>query len=441
MKKFTGFFFAIFVVAALSSCKKDNSTGANIPFSYQNKIVITNLQTSNDSVVLTWTKLTNSRFYLYLVIRRNFKAADPTSFSYSDILEEIYDADMVRFVDHSFPLTSYLEYEVVGVLLDTTSSSYNYIYSNVRSYERPNLKTFYFNPTDVIPDIPNHRFYVIEADSGKINMVDYRNKTLLKSIKTYSTNGFCALGTYNGVKELYVPRNDGWLFIYNAETLTQIDQINAGTNCGAVVSNNGKLFVFGNSSYYYNNLCVIDRATKSVITTVNDLNYVRPRLIPGSNTKILGVSSSSSSSGYLYSFEFDANGILKSQDENYVSYPSDYHSFEIFPDGQHFITSQYGAIYTGALSYVIQLPYGNYNYSGFAFDSAASQILAGCRNYKNIVSYTNPGYTEQTTYHTSGYPAFIFTDNNSIISLSSSTSFSYYGYGHDFVIETIDLKK
>jgi hypothetical protein len=439
MKKITGFFFAIAIISAMSSCKKDSSTGVNIPFSYPNKIVLTNLQAGTDSVTLNWTKLTNSRFYLYIVLRRNYKAADPTSFSYSDILEEIYDADVVHYVDHTFPLTSYLEYEVIGVLLDTTSSNYNYIYSNVRSYERPNLKTFYFNPTDVVPDIPDHRLYVIEADSGKINMVDYVNKTITKSIKTNSNNGYCALGTYNGVKELYVPRNDGWLFIYNAETLDQIDQINAGTSCGSVISNNGKLFVFGNSDYYYNSLFVIDRATKSVITTVNDLNYIRPKLIPGSNTKIIGVSSSSS--GYLYFFEFDDNGILKSQNEDYVSYPSDYHSFEIFPDGQHFITSQYGAVYTSDLSYVIQLPYGNYNYSGFAFNAASSQILAGCSNYKSIVSYANPGYTEQTVYHTAGYPAFIFTDNNSIVSLSSSTSFSYYGYGRDFVIETVNLKK
>ncbi|MCX6247566.1 MAG: hypothetical protein NTW10_07520 [Bacteroidetes bacterium] len=442
MKKVLVAFVVILMAAAISGCKKENNGSAVYnPSSYSNKIVLSNLQTSSDSIVLRWSKLSNNRFYLYLVIRRDYKAADPSIFSNSDIIQEIYDPSVVKFVDHNVPLAPYLEYEIIGVLVDSITSNYSFIYSNIVTYQRSSIKTFYFNPTDVVPDIPNHRFYVIEADSGKISLVNYTNASIVKSIKTNSTNGFCDLGTYNGVRELYVPRNDGWVFIYDAETLDKIDQINAGTSCGSVIFNNGKLFIFGSSDYYYNDMYVIDRATKSVITTINSIDYMRPKMIPGSNTKLFGVSSSYSSSGDIYYFEFDANGNKIVQNYNYSSNPTDFHAFEVFPDGQHFITSSYGAIYASDLSYVLQLPYGDYEFSGFAFDATSSQVLAGCRNYKNIVAYAIPGYTELKTYSTLGYPAFIFNDNNTLISLSSTTSFSSYSYGRDFIIEKVPLSK
>jgi len=436
----TALFLSLIIFTILSSCKKDSTnSGVNINPSSSNKIVITNLQFSSDSVVLTWTKLTNKNFRAYYILRRNYKSTNPNSFTGSDIIDEIYDASVVKFADNNFPVAPYLEYEVVGLISDSLTYNYSYIYSNVMPFERSGLKTFYFNPIDVIPDIPNHLFYVIEADSGKISIVDYTARSIVKAIKTNATIGYCALGTYNGVKEIYVPRNDGWVFIYNAVTLAKIDQISSGSSCGAVLFNNGKLFVFGNSNDYYTSMNVIDRATKSVISTISNLYYMRPKLVPGSNTKIFGVASSYSSSGDLYSFEFDASGNVLNHSENYVDYPSDYHSFEIFPDGQHFITSEYGAIYASDLSYVVQLPYGDYNYSGFAFSGSASKIVAGCNNYKDIITYSNPGYSELQAYQTQGYPAFIFNDNDTIISLSSTTIYNYYNEGYNFLIEAIPL--
>jgi hypothetical protein len=163
---------------------------------------------------------------------------------------------------------------------------------------------------------------------------------------------------------------------------------------------------------------------------------MRLRLVPGSTTKIFGIGSSS-----LYALEFDASGNLLNVNYDYASYSADYHSFQVFPDGQHFITSDYGSIYTSSLSYLLQLPHGDYEYSDFTFDQNASKIIAACRNYKCFVAYANPGYTELKTYNTVGYPVFIFYDNNSIISLSSTIPFDYYEYNYNFLIESIPLNK
>lgn len=443
MKKLFFILISIAFAATINSCKKDNNgTVVNTSSSYSNKIVLTNIRASSDSVVLTWTKLTNKHFQRYYILRRNYKEANPSSFNYSDILSEVYDASVVKFTDNSVPVTSYLEYQIVGIVYDTVNPENDYIFSNVLSYERSDLKTFTFNPLQVLPDIPNHRMFVIEADSGKIDILDYSTQTLVKSIMTNSTNGYCDLGTYIGIKELYVPRNDGWVYIYNAATMDKIDQFSAGNSCSAVISNNGQLFVFGSSSYYYNTLTVFDRATKTQLsTTSNNLENMRPKLVPGSTTKILGISSDSYSSGDLYSFEFNASGQLLNNNYEYVDYPADYHFFQIFPDGQHFVTSAYGTIFKSDLSYVVQLPYGNYNYADFTFNQGGTRILAGCSNYKKIVAYANPGYTEMQSYPTSGYPVFIFNDNNTIISLSSTTLYNYYGYSYSFIIEKIPISK
>jgi len=373
-----------------------------------------------------------------MILRRNYKSADPETYNSADILEELYDADELKYVDHNVPLTSYLEYEVVGVYSSYPYYNYTYVYSNVISFERQGLTNFYLNPADVVPDIPNHRLYVIGADSGKISMIDYASKTLVKSIITNATLSYSALGTYNGVEELYVPRNDGWVYIYNASTLDKIDQINAGSQCASVVYNNGKLFVSAITGSYQYSVEVLDRSSKSVIATINNTEYLMHlKLVPGSNTKLFGIGSYD-----VFSFEFDANGAYVSWNTANSDYGySNARAFGIFPDGQYFITSNVGAIYTGALTMVQLLPYGNYQYSGFTFNSPFTKILAGCSNYKNIVEYSYPGYSEQQTYHCIGYPMSIFIDNNNVISLSSIYSDPYYGEASNYIIETIPMSK
>jgi hypothetical protein len=441
MRKFIVVLLCTILSGAFTSCKKENTStgGGPAPIVYTDKIVLSDLQAGYDSVVLNWSKLNNPKFIRYMIIRRNYKSPDPNTYSYNDVIDDISNAATVKFTDRAVPVAPYLEYQVIGVVQDTgTYYNYAYVYSNVIPYERPELKRFYFNIKDVLPDVPNHRCYVIGADSGKISILDYQYRSISKEIITNATLGFSALGDFNGVQELYVPRNDGWLFIYNANTLDKVDQIKAGIKCNSVVYNNGKLFIVADTGYYNYAVKVYDRATKSLITftglTEGPEHIV---LVPGSNTKLFGISSY-----YLFSVEYDANGhYVTWTDVNYSSSYGYMRCFEALPNGQGLITSTKGSIYSASLILVQNLPYGNYQYSSFTFNSPFTSIFTGCSNYKTIVEYSYPGYSEKRTYPCMGYPSAVFIDDTSLISLSNVYDYTYYGDPGQFYIETVPLAK
>jgi len=441
MKNLVVVFLCAILIATITGCKKEDSStgGGPVPVVYSDKIVLSDLQTGYDSVVLNWSKLSNPKFMRYVIVRRNYKSTNPNTYTYNEVIDEITDAAVVKYTDHTPPIESYLEYQVVGVVRDTGMYyNYSYVYSNVVPYERPELKRFYFNIKDVLPDVPNHRCYIIGADSGKISILDYHSRAISKEIITNATLGFSSLGDFNGMQELYVPRNDGWLFIYNANTLEKVDQIKPGVRCNSVVYNNGKLFIVVDTGYYDYAVRIYDRSTKSLITHTGITEGPEHiALVPGSNTKLFGISSY-----YLFSFEFDANGHYVSwTDVNYSSSYSYMRCFEALPNGQGFITSTTGSIYSGSLTLVQNLPYGNYQYSSFTFNSPFTSIFTGCSNYKNIVEYSYPGYSEKNTYKCIGYPFAIFIDDTNLISLSSVYSYSYYGNQGQFYIETVPLRK
>jgi hypothetical protein len=184
----------------------------------------------------------------------------------------------------------------------------------------------------------------------------------------------------------------------------------------------------------------MDRATKNIISTVNMYNgYYRFKLVPNTNTELVGITTNSYQ---LANAKFDANGQKLSLNETYPSGNINARIFELFPDGQNFITSMEGMIYTKDLVSVVLLPHGNHEYSDFAFNASGSVIYTSCGNSKTIVAYSMPGYSELKQFQTKGYPYFIFADNNTLICLSN-TSREYYTYSSpaDYIIEKIPMSK
>jgi len=424
------------ILLCLAGCKKDNNS-SNGPQPWHGlKITISDFQKSNDSVRITWSKLNISNFQGYYVIRRNYEATDTNQYNYNETIEVINDASTTSFLDKDVPAVSYLEYQIMGKYYDTITHVTKEIYSNVMSFERPELKKFRFNPKDVLQDAANHKLYVIDNDSGKISILDYTSREITRQIFTFATLGFSSLGTFNGTEELYVPRNDGWIYIYDANTLAKTDQIKAGVKCYSVIYNNGKLFVVADTSSYNYAVKVFDRAGKNLITRTGITEGPEHiALVPGSNTKLFGIGSY-----WLFSFEYDANGHYVSwSDVNYSSSSYTYRAFETFPNGQGFITSKTGSVYSNSLNLVQNLPYGNNEYSAFTFNSPLTSVLAGCSNYKHVIEYSCPGYSEIHTYPCNGYPAAIFIDNVNLIILSSADNYSSYGYPADYYLESIPL--
>jgi hypothetical protein len=208
---------------------------------------------------------------------------------------------------------------VIGLL------SNNFIFSNSITYERPDLKVFNFSDIDVLPDLTNNRFYFIEKSVGKISIFNYESLEVEKSISVDAKIGYSSIGVYNNVSELYVPRSDGWVFVYNAETLEKIDQIDIGRPSSCVVNDNGNLFV-STSAWTNQPLKVFNRATKKQVSEDGDFEDTRIRIIPNTNSEIIDVTINIGPTDLdYYKFDSDGNFILRKNDRYHGDYPLDAH--------------------------------------------------------------------------------------------------------------------
>lgn len=419
----------------LLSCAKDEELNPNI---YSNQIILKDLKISGDSVKLTWTKLDTIKFSGYLIIRKESKnvIVDPTDYNESHVIKKIYDPNITTYTDLNIPLMPYMEYQVVGLL--SGKYTYDYIFSNSKTYERPSIKIFEFDILDIIPDLTNNRLYIIERSSGKISMIDYETLTTVKTLNSEATIGYCSIGYNGSTKELYVPRSDGWVFVYNAETLEKIDQIDITQPSSCVVNNNGILYISTNAWWP---IKVYDRVTKTKISENGEQEDTRLRIIPNTNTEIIDVTINIGPTDLDY-YSYSSNGsfLIHKNDNYHGDYPLNAAIFQFFPDGKKFITSSEAAIYDKNLNYLNRIPKGNYLFSDFAFSADVSLIYCACSNAKKIVSYSSSNFVKNKEYKTQGYPYKIFRKENSLICVSKAAFGSDYSYGpSNFIIEKIDL--
>lgn len=442
MKKIFHSLFIIAFFITLVGCESDSDTIlTDNSVSYSDKIVLKGLEVLGDSVKLTWTKLDTLKFSGYLIIRKdnNLVSYNPGDYSSENyVVARIFDPAVTSYIDKTVPVTPYLEYQVVGLL--SGGYVYNYIYSNSKTYERPSIKAFEFNPLDIIPDLSNNRFYFIESDNGKISIFDYETLSTVKTITTDAKIGYCSIGTNGSARELYVPRSDGWVFVYNAETLVKIDQIDVGHPSSCVVNNNGKLFI-STDAWTNRPLKSFDRLTKKQIAENGDFEDTRLRIIPNTNSGIIEVSLHISPVDLDY-YNFDSNGKLLShlEDRYHGDYPLDAEIFQFFPDAKKFITAAEGAVYDINMNYLNRLPKGNYLFSDYAFNTDATVIYCACSNNRLIISYSNPDFKKIKEYKTLGYPFRIYRKDNQLICISKTTKSSGYpANSYQLIIEKIKL--
>lgn len=409
----------LILITIYTSCKKENAPAQN---SYPDKIVLNNLQTSQDSVVLSWSVLSNPDFYSYSVIRKESSSDQGVAISNYN-----YDSLNTKFVDKDVPYTPYLSYQVIGYLWNGQP-----IKSNEMSYSRPEIKLIDIDPFDVQFDDQNRLLYFFEK-GGKISIYNLQNNQIVKSINTGATIGYCDFGVHNGTKELYVPRNDGWVFIYNAQTLDVIDQVNVGLATSCVVFNNSILYV-SSSAWTYRPLKVYSRATKNLIAENGDFDLTRFKRIPNSNTELIEITINIGPTDQdYYSFGANGNFILHRDDIYHGDYPLDASIFELFPSGNKYITSSSGAIYNKNMTFEAVLPRGNLQFTSFCFDGLQS-IFCGTTS-KTVEVYSQANYFHLRSIPTKGYPYRIFKDGgNGFICVSNS---SLYNSSKKIFLETI----
>jgi hypothetical protein len=196
-----------------------------------------------------------------------------------------------------------------------------------------------------------------------------------------------------------------------------------GSQLNSVVCNNGILYISGTiSPTFLNTIASYSRAAKTKIAQTSSSDYLRIKLVPGSNTELYGISTYNET----YHFIFDNNGNYLTTNANMSSnnyYPIP-NIFEVFPDGNNMITGTVGVIINKSLTYVSTLPHGNTSFTAFWFDSVNQIIYAGCTK-KMIQAYSMSNYKLSNSFGTEGYVCKVFYNNGSVISVSTSKDISY----------------
>lgn len=420
-----------FVCFSFLSCKKEEvfvitpSSSATVELKIE--------QVVNDStIVLKWTKYTAPHFKQYRLVRTANYFSNGKFENAVEVIDSSNNADHIQFTENKMPFARNVFYSLFVI-----DDSMRIKATGRVTYQRPN-SLFDGVPKDVLIDKQLKRLYVTETN--KITIMDYNSGRIILTRDFPVSIGLCSQGSFNGVNELYVPVNDGWLQIMNASTLDLIDRVYVGGfGIGSVVAVNGKLFVSSSDmgmGGYSHCIKIYERATKQFIGRTGE--WDRTRLLPLEGTSIemveLTLNLAPTDLNY-YQFSMAGMPLLYKDDSYHGDFLMDAYVARSFPDGSKFITSSSGTIFNKSLVFDRYLKqYGNF--TDFAFNADGSVIYAADGIKKTIDAIAYPSTTLITSYPTSFFPYKIFRDESTIICVSKSTNLVQNTY---LTIEKINL--
>ena len=389
------------------SCSKEE-----IPTKFKDQIILNELKTSSDGVILNWTELDNELFSSYTVMRSEGKANE---LGQEITLTRILNSQQTTYTDTEVPFSPLVKYKIIGNLINKEP-----VMSNSKEIARKQIKTLDLHIDQVIPMFAKHNLFLI-SKSGTIIIYDYTSNTVVKTKIIDSKIGFCDIKNYQNNSELFVPREDGWIYIYDSNSLELKDRIDIGRASSCVVFNNNQLFV-STDAWTQQPLKVYDRSTGKIIEETGDFDQTRIRLIPGTNSQFIEVTLNIAPTDLDY-YNFDNVGhiIEHKNDKYHGDFPLDANIFEFFPNHQKFITGREGAIYNVNLEYQSRLPEGYLHFSDFCFDTQNNIIYAGCSNEKSVHKYDMNNYSALGFIKSNTYPQFVFRDNNQLIIIGKSS--------------------
>ncbi|WP_213279871.1 hypothetical protein [Chryseobacterium indologenes] len=420
MKKTITILFAYLSIFSCSSSNDDITEVVTVtPPVIENKINLTSTYSdTTETVSLKWTLSGEATYNHYKIVRSD---------SQNGVQSEIGNSYPNQFTFTSaVPFNPYVEYQVIGIKANGEE-----VKSNIIKIERPEIKLINLKTFDAQFDKNSGKLYLLDTD-GKITLYDVNTGSITHQVSTNATLGYSDLGIYNGNVELYVPRNDGWVDIYDGNDLTLKDQISFGMPLISTIYHNGKLYGSpnSNSSSSSNVIKSIDRTTKVLVSQSPNNYYYTGRMkkaVVGNSLQLYTITQNISPVDMnLYTFDLNGNYISHQSDSYHGDHPLNYRIFEAFPDGRT-ITASSGSVYNSQMIYQNDLPSGNSKLSSFDFDS--NSIIAGSGN-RTIEFYNINSYTKTKTINTKKYPYKVFNYNNKVVCVSSVTQLNlqYYDY-------------
>lgn len=419
MKKIFLILSACLVIYSCGSSNDDITEVVVTPPVIENKINLTSsYNDSAETVSLSWTLAGDNTYMQYKIVRSDSQngpqtellTVGPTQFSYTSIV----------------PFNAYFEYQIIGI-----KTNGEQVKSNIVKVERPDIKLLNLKTFDAQFDKNTGKLYLLDTD-GKIALYDVNSGTVTHQISTNATLGYSDIGTYNGSVELYVPRNDGWVDIYDGNDLTLKAQVNFGMPLISTVYHNGILY--GSSSNSNNSVIKsASRTTNTIISQSPQLYYNTGRMKKsvGTSVKLYTITQNITPIDLdLYNFDLNGNYVNHQDDIYHGDYPLNYRIFETFPDGR-VITSSSGSVYNSQMIYQNNLPSGNSKLTSFDFDN--NSIIAGNMS-KAIEFYNINTYTKTQTINTKKFPYKVFSYNNKVVCVSSTTQLNVQSYDYSNVV-------
>jgi DNA-binding beta-propeller fold protein YncE len=432
MKKFIPHFIMCFLYF---SCTKETKEIVVITPAQSTAYIYVDQVVNDSTIVLKWSKYTGEKFLRYLLVRTATYLKNGQFGTYIEPIDSSNNVDHLNFTENKMPLARDIYYDIYGFKDTIPRFPFPQFTSRVY-YQRPKSLVFGI-PQDVLISKQQQRLYITEQN--RITITDYSGKII--TTKDFASNiGFCSLGDFNGVTELYVPLGDGWLQILDPATLELKDKLYvAGYEIGSALAVNGKLYVSSSDRSiggYSNCIKVYDRGSKTLIGRTGYWDRTRLLLLEGTTVEMVDISINLIPTSLNY-FQFSADGIplVKKEDTYHGDYQMNPGIARSFPDGSKFITSSSGTIFHKSLlfdRYVKQ--YGNY--ADFAFNNDGSIIYAANALEKKIDVINYPATTIASSFTTNLYPYKIFRDGNMLICVSKTYTNQQMNY---LLIEKVNL--
>jgi len=370
-------------------------------------------------VNLEWTEYTNNDFLMYEIYRTTGECTTQNQ----TLLTTINDKSTTTFVDENPPFEFRVCYFVRVTNVDNNSRN-----SNEQTVDSPSGHIFNFVSTNFLKH-PNGEFvYLVDQGAQKLIKFNYNNLEVIKEINLQGRIGNCDIGDNGFGVEIYTPSNDGWVYVYDADDLTQTTSINTGLSNNSVVVNGlGHVIVsMYPSPWWEQPVRTYARDNGINLDGNGDHEGDILKMIPGKN-EIISITTSVSPIDMEY-FKLSDDGLFEiHQDDQYHGdHPLNPNIFRISPSGNYSITSRSGAVYlaNSSMEYKGQLQRGSLYFSDFAFSDDGSIIYAATSNRKSIQIGSYPSLVRDEEILTRGFPIFIIKDGDKIISLSKSSEYS-----------------
>jgi hypothetical protein len=376
-------------------------------------IILDSAISNSGSVLLNWQKYNLTDFKKYEILRSSSKDLE------GEVIATFNSADVVTFLDKLPPFSSQVYYYIR--VTNTENYTRN---SNKLNVVEPAGKIYYYSITDAVHHPSEPIIYIIDNAAQKLRAINYKTQTEINSVSIDATVGKIDIGNNGFGLEIYVPNSNGFIKVFNANTLDLVTSINTGLKTKCVVTNGHGYLVASvmPSPWWEQPIRTYSRSTGINISGDGGFEGDYIRFIPNSD-KIITISTSVSPVDMEY-LELDSKGkILSHIDDKYHGdHPLDPNIFRISSNGEFVITGNVGAVYSASSSMIYKgiVDRGALYFSDFAFSSSGNIIYAGTSNRTSLQIIKYPALTRDDEILLKGYPMFLFNFKGEIISISKT---------------------